>query len=221
MTGVTPKKPVLTMVPPTIFAMASFICRRLVRWRAHLPATLPGRAIWCSLHLRKFSRRIEVGSFARRRAVSACPWRVAGGEGSLGERPAARRGTGVMGLARLGFALAKPLLHAMDAETAHGLTISMLKAMPLTKPATLPRRLARRGFRAFIRQSAGACSWLRQERRGAGCHAVARLRLHRSGNGDTAPARWKRQATAVSPRRRTEVSSTAWASTMPGTRKPS
>ena len=33
-----------------------------------------------------------------------------------------------MGLADLGFALAKPFLHKMDAEQAHGLTISSLKA---------------------------------------------------------------------------------------------
>lgn len=33
-----------------------------------------------------------------------------------------------MGLADIGFALAKPLLHKMDAEQAHGLTISALKA---------------------------------------------------------------------------------------------
>jgi dihydroorotate dehydrogenase len=39
-----------------------------------------------------------------------------------------------MALARIGFALARPLLHAIDAERAHALTISLLKAMPLAAP---------------------------------------------------------------------------------------
>lgn len=39
-----------------------------------------------------------------------------------------------MALARIGFALAKPLLHAIDAERAHALTISMLKSVPLALP---------------------------------------------------------------------------------------
>ena len=41
-----------------------------------------------------------------------------------------------MSLAGLAFPLARPLLHALDAETAHGLTIAALKAMPCG--ATLP-----------------------------------------------------------------------------------
>jgi dihydroorotate dehydrogenase len=45
-----------------------------------------------------------------------------------------------MTLASLAFPLARPLLHALDAETAHGLTISALKALPRGKgPASDPR----------------------------------------------------------------------------------
>ena len=39
-----------------------------------------------------------------------------------------------MSLASLAFPLARPLLHALDAETAHGLTIRALKALPAARP---------------------------------------------------------------------------------------
>ena len=51
-----------------------------------------------------------------------------------------------MGLAALGFALARPLLHAIDAERAHGLTIAVLKAMPLARPSASPDLLAVNAF---------------------------------------------------------------------------
>jgi dihydroorotate dehydrogenase len=41
-----------------------------------------------------------------------------------------------MRLASLAFPLVRPLLHALDAETAHGLTISALKALPGAAPET-------------------------------------------------------------------------------------
>lgn len=45
-----------------------------------------------------------------------------------------------MSLAGLAFPLARPLLHAMDAETAHGLTIRALRMLPAaTAPAADPR----------------------------------------------------------------------------------
>ncbi|WP_421694162.1 quinone-dependent dihydroorotate dehydrogenase [Aestuariivirga sp.] len=45
-----------------------------------------------------------------------------------------------MSLAGLAFPLARPLLHALDAETAHGLTIRALKVMPrLSRPTADPR----------------------------------------------------------------------------------
>ena len=45
-----------------------------------------------------------------------------------------------MNLARLAFPLARPLLHALDAERAHGLTIRVLSMLPpATPPASDPR----------------------------------------------------------------------------------
>lgn len=45
-----------------------------------------------------------------------------------------------MSLAALGFPLARPLLHALDAETAHGLTIGALSRLPAgAAPASDPR----------------------------------------------------------------------------------
>lgn len=49
-------------------------------------------------------------------------------------------------LTRLGFALARPVLHAMDAERAHNLTIALLKAMPLRWPARSAPSLAVKAF---------------------------------------------------------------------------
>jgi len=49
-------------------------------------------------------------------------------------------------LARLGFPLAKPLLHALDAETAHQLTIRALRLMPAPAPPPCDGRLAVRAF---------------------------------------------------------------------------
>jgi dihydroorotate dehydrogenase len=40
-----------------------------------------------------------------------------------------------MSLASLAFPLARPLLHALDAETAHGITIRALSALPASAPA--------------------------------------------------------------------------------------
>lgn len=47
-----------------------------------------------------------------------------------------------MTLASLAFPVARPLLHALDAETAHGLTIRALGALPLPAPAAVDPRLA-------------------------------------------------------------------------------
>jgi dihydroorotate dehydrogenase len=47
-----------------------------------------------------------------------------------------------MMLARLGFAMARPLLHALAAEPAHNLTVSLLKTVPLRPPARSSPRLA-------------------------------------------------------------------------------
>ena len=47
-----------------------------------------------------------------------------------------------MSLAALAFPLARPLLHALDAETAHGLTIRALSALPAGGPAAADPRLA-------------------------------------------------------------------------------
>jgi dihydroorotate dehydrogenase len=51
-----------------------------------------------------------------------------------------------MSLASLAFPLARPVLHALDAETAHGLTIRALKALPLAKPHDCDRRLQVEAF---------------------------------------------------------------------------
>ena len=47
-----------------------------------------------------------------------------------------------MSLAALAFPFARPLLHSLDAETAHGLTIRALSAMPARAPAAADPRLA-------------------------------------------------------------------------------
>jgi dihydroorotate dehydrogenase len=47
-----------------------------------------------------------------------------------------------MMLARLGFPLARPLLHALDAEAAHGLTIRALRMMPCISPSPSDPSLA-------------------------------------------------------------------------------
>ncbi len=51
-----------------------------------------------------------------------------------------------MNLASLAFPLARPLLHALDAETAHGLTISALKLLPSGKAAAPDPRLQAEAF---------------------------------------------------------------------------
>ena len=51
-----------------------------------------------------------------------------------------------MSLAALAFPFARPLLHALDAETAHGLTIRALSAMPAGAPAAADPRLAVEAF---------------------------------------------------------------------------
>jgi dihydroorotate dehydrogenase len=51
-----------------------------------------------------------------------------------------------MSLARLAFPFARPLLHALDAETAHGLTIRALSAMRAGAPAAAYPRLAVKAF---------------------------------------------------------------------------
>jgi dihydroorotate dehydrogenase len=51
-----------------------------------------------------------------------------------------------MMLARLGFPLARPILHALDAEQAHGLTISALRMMPGARPPASDPRLAVSAF---------------------------------------------------------------------------
>ena len=51
-----------------------------------------------------------------------------------------------MTLAALAFPLARPLLHALDAETAHGLTIAALKAMPPGQRGGEDARLAVSAF---------------------------------------------------------------------------
>ena len=51
-----------------------------------------------------------------------------------------------MNLACLAFPLARPVLHALDAETAHGLTIAALKALPRPVPAVPDPRLAVKAF---------------------------------------------------------------------------
>ncbi|PZF78683.1 dihydroorotate dehydrogenase (quinone) [Aestuariivirga litoralis] len=47
-----------------------------------------------------------------------------------------------MSLAALAFPLARPVLHALDAETAHGLTIRALQALPLAGPTAAAPGLA-------------------------------------------------------------------------------
>jgi dihydroorotate dehydrogenase len=51
-----------------------------------------------------------------------------------------------MTLASLGFRLVRPLLHALDAETAHDLTIKLLKLMPPMAPGPRDPRLAVSAF---------------------------------------------------------------------------
>ena len=51
-----------------------------------------------------------------------------------------------MSLAALAFPLARPILHALDAETAHGLTIRALSTMPAGAPAAADPRLAVEAF---------------------------------------------------------------------------
>ena len=51
-----------------------------------------------------------------------------------------------MSLAALAFPFARPLLHALDAETAHGLTIRALSAMPAGAAAAADPRLAVEAF---------------------------------------------------------------------------
>ncbi|MEI7598289.1 MAG: quinone-dependent dihydroorotate dehydrogenase [Aestuariivirga sp.] len=51
-----------------------------------------------------------------------------------------------MSLAALAFPFARPLLHALDAEAAHGMTIRALSAMPSGAPAASDRRLAVEAF---------------------------------------------------------------------------
>ena len=51
-----------------------------------------------------------------------------------------------MSLAALAFPFARPLLHALDAETAHGLTIRALSAMLAGAPAAADPRLAVEAF---------------------------------------------------------------------------
>ena len=51
-----------------------------------------------------------------------------------------------MNLAALAFPFARPLLHALDAETAHGLTIRALSAMPAGVAAAADPRLAVEAF---------------------------------------------------------------------------
>jgi dihydroorotate dehydrogenase len=46
-----------------------------------------------------------------------------------------------MSLASVAFPLARPLLHALDAETAHGLTIRALRALPVARPEAADPRL--------------------------------------------------------------------------------
>ncbi len=49
-------------------------------------------------------------------------------------------------LARLGFPLARPILHRMDAETAHGLTIRALRALPVGTSRPVESRLRVKAF---------------------------------------------------------------------------
>ena len=51
-----------------------------------------------------------------------------------------------MTLAAFGFPILRPVLHALDAETAHGLTIAMLKALPKRAPAASDPALAVTAF---------------------------------------------------------------------------
>lgn len=51
-----------------------------------------------------------------------------------------------MRLAQLAFPVARPFLHALDAETAHGVTIHALRMMPANKPAASDPRLAVSAF---------------------------------------------------------------------------
>jgi dihydroorotate dehydrogenase len=51
-----------------------------------------------------------------------------------------------MSLAARAFPLARPLLHALDAETAHGLTIRVLTMLPLAAPPPSDPRLAVEAF---------------------------------------------------------------------------
>jgi dihydroorotate dehydrogenase len=46
----------------------------------------------------------------------------------------------------IGFQLARPLLHRLDAEAAHGLTLATLKALPCGKAPDCPANLAQRLF---------------------------------------------------------------------------
>ena len=49
-------------------------------------------------------------------------------------------------LARLGFPLARPILHRMDAETAHGLTIRALRTLPVGTSRPVESRLRVKAF---------------------------------------------------------------------------
>ena len=99
-------------------------------------------------------------------------------------------------------ALARQWLSRLPPESAHRAAIAALKFMPRS-PTTAPDyRLAVDAFDLHFAHPVGLAAGIRQERRGSGSAARARLFVRRSGNLDAASASRQRQAAAVSAARR-------------------
>ena len=118
----------------------------------------------------------------------------------------------------MSYSLLRPLLFALDPETAHHLTLDSLKprrsgpgsrACVAPRPAACPR--TRHGPR--LSQPGRARRRPRQERRIHRRARRPRLRLHRDRHRHAAPAARQPAAAHVPPAARRRRSSTAWAST--------
>ena len=111
------------------------------------------------------------------------------------------------------FSLAKPALHALDAETAHQLTIRALSLLPVERRAAGRSAAGRRRVRPALPQSGRPRGGLRQAMRGARSASRPRLRLRRTRRRRAEAAGGQSPPAGVPARRGTRRSSTASAST--------
>src|SRR5580693_10808837 len=101
-----------------------------------------------------------MGALARQRSISASLRRAAAVGGALGAAAARgdRRAAGFSGAKTvIGFfdRLARPFLHALDPEDAHGLAVKMLKFAPLPPAPRDDKRLALRVFGLKVHNPVG------------------------------------------------------------------